>query len=95
MRGKEQCVIFLLTAFLGCNNMIIAQQPGNDFCANAQELCPNQFVFASTDQATIDNCPTCSDFGVFNFSFMIEFELLVPQINRTVNVVNYPNMVFS
>jgi gliding motility-associated-like protein len=66
MRGKEQCVIFLLTAFLGCNNMIIAQQPGNDFCANAQELCPNQFVFASTDQATIDNCPTCSDFGVFN-----------------------------
>ena len=66
MKGKEQCVIFLLTAFLGCNNIIIAQQPGNDFCANAQELCPNQFAFATTDQATIDNCPTCSDFGVFN-----------------------------
>ena len=68
MRGKEQFVIFLLTAFLGCNNMIIAQQPGNDFCANAQELCPSQFAIASTDQATIDNCETCSDFGVFNLA---------------------------
>lgn len=35
------------------------------------------------------------DFGVFNFSFMIEFELLVPQINRQVNIVNYTNMVIS
>jgi hypothetical protein len=29
------------------------------------------------------------DFGTFNFSFMIQFELLVPQINRSINRLNY------
>jgi gliding motility-associated-like protein len=69
MKGNRQVVIFLLMAFFGCNNLVIAQQPPNDFCANAQELCPNQFAFASTNQATTDTCQTCSDFGVFNSIF--------------------------
>jgi len=29
------------------------------------------------------------EFGVFNFSFMLEFDLLLPQINRTLTTVNY------
>jgi hypothetical protein len=29
------------------------------------------------------------DFGTFNFSFMLQFELLVPQINRSINRLNY------
>ena len=66
MKVKRNVVIFLLMSFFGCNNLVIAQQPPNDFCVNAQELCPNQFSFASTNQATIDTCQTCSDFGVFN-----------------------------
>lgn len=29
------------------------------------------------------------DFGTFNFSFMLQFQLLVPQINRSINRLNY------
>ena len=32
---------------------------------------------------------TSVDFGNFNFSFMFEFELLIPQINRTIQPLNY------
>jgi hypothetical protein len=29
------------------------------------------------------------NFGVFNYSFMLRFQLLVPQINRSINSLNY------
>ena len=32
------------------------------------------------------------DFGMFNYSFMLEFELLIPQVNRSIRSSNYTNV---